>query len=97
MAGIQIGIKRFTFKERRELGLTRHNLLQILREMRLAGEAQTDDKDARELAMDVAFVLIERNRSAYCNAAAPGREWESFFEALLAFLEKFLPLILASL
>lgn len=112
MAGVMIGGKRLSLKKRRELGITRQGVRRILKGMAKSGElvvsANSNEelyevggvfcsKQVPDLAVDVAFALVARNRDAYCKVAAPGRDWESFFDALIAFIERVLPLIMQSM
>lgn len=81
--------ERLGLLQRRRLGLTIPALVPVVKELQaqgqLTGEPSVD-------AVTVANVLIAQKPQEY--QAAAGRDWEAFFEALLAFLEKLLPLIL---
>lgn len=81
--------ERLGLLERRRLGLTIPALVPVVKKLRdegqLTGEPSVD-------AATVAALLVSQNPEEY--KAAAGRDWQAFFEALLAFLEKVLPLIL---
>jgi hypothetical protein len=81
--------ERLGLLQRRRLGLTIPDLVPVVKELQaqgqLTGEPSVD-------AVTVANVLIAKQPQEY--QAAAGRDWQAFFEALIAFLEKLLPLIL---
>lgn len=81
--------ERLGLLQRRRLGLTIPALAPVVKKLRdegqLTGEPSVD-------AVMVANFLVSQNQEEY--KAAAGRDWQAFFEALIAFLEKLLPLIL---
>jgi len=82
--------KRIGFLQRRKLGLNFGNVLRVTREMNAAGELDIEHPDA--MAAQVLQRIMDENPEAFQKALAD-RDWASFFEALLAFLEQILPLI----
>jgi len=87
-------VERLGFFQRRKLGLTLGNVRRVLKTMREQGEID-ESTDASTAAVMVAKVLVQENTDAY--KAAAGRDWEAFFEAVIAFLEKFIPMLLTIL
>ena len=85
-----LGTKRFkdglTIRQRREMGLTLRNVTRIVKELDEAGEI-TEDTTVEEAAVMVLSVLVEDTPAAFQD---PAIDWE----AILAFLERLLPLIL---
>lgn len=79
--------------ERRKLGLTFGNALRIARKLHREGSLVSDD--SQSAAAQVAAAMVAENPELFRTAAADGeRDWEEFFSALIAFLEKMMPLIL---
>lgn len=76
-----------TIRERREMGLTIPNILRATREMVREGllTRQTSQEDVRDLILER---MVFENPKAYAN---PEVDWD----AILAFIEKLLPIILA--
>lgn len=81
--------ERFGLLDRRRLGLTLPALIPIVKQLQ-AESALTGDPSADAAAL--AQYLLAQNQQTFREAA--GRDWQAFFEALLAFLEKVIPLIL---
>lgn len=81
--------ERLGLLDRRRLGLTLPALIPVVKELQAAGVLSGDPSTD---AAAVAQYLLEKNEQLYREAA--GRDWQAFFEALLAFLEKVIPLIL---
>lgn len=92
------GVKVYTPKaqrlglfKRRKLGLTIKNITPIVKQLdadgQLTGEASVD-------AVTVAQKLIAENPQGFKDAAGnqPG-DWQEFFDALIDFLEKLIPII----
>ena len=79
-------IDRLGFIQRRKLGLTIVSVRRILKDLRESGEFE-DNTDVATLSVMVATILVEENTDAYKVAA--GADWQAFFEAVIAFLEKF--------
>jgi hypothetical protein len=73
-----------TFRQRIDMGLTVPNMLRVAREMKRNGEL-SDDADVA--AAQIAAALAGENPKAF---ADPSIDWD----AILAFIEKLLPLIL---
>lgn len=75
--------------ERRRLGLTITTLAPLVKSLRdegqLTGEPAVD-------AVLLAQVLMAQKPKEFAEAA--GRDWQAFFDVLIAFLEKLLPIIL---
>lgn len=80
---------RLGLVERRRLGLTLPALLPVVRRLqsegRITGDPLVD-------ATTVLEELLANNQHEWQVVA--GGDWESFFEAVIAFLEKIIPLIL---
>lgn len=76
---------RLGIRERRAMGLTFGNLLRIVRDMKADG--QLAGKDDSLIAAEVLGRLVQDNAPAFRD---PGIDWD----ALIAFIEKLLPLIL---
>ena len=75
------------------MGVTWKNIKRVLTEKQAAGEV--DGRDSSVVAMEVLSQLIEDNPKVFMDAkAVAGRDWSLFFEALLAFIAKLIPLIL---
>jgi len=81
--------ERIGLLDRRRLGLTIPALIPVVKELQAAG-ALIGDPPADAAA--AARYLFARNEQVYRDVA--GRDWQAFFEALLNFLEKAIPLIL---
>lgn len=82
-----------TWRERRAMGITWRNIKRILAEKQAAGEV--DGRDSSVVAIEVFDQLVQDNPKVFMDAkAVPGRDWSLFFEALLAFIAKLIPLIL---
>ena len=79
------------FLQRRRLGVTFVNVARVVREMDAAGELDRDQPDG--IALQVMARLQSENPEEFAKVMAD-RDWAAFFDALLAFLEKMLPLIL---
>ncbi len=79
--------------ERRKLGLTFRNALRIARQLHAEGTLISDDSQAA--AAQVAATMVAENPEGFKTAVADGeRNWEEFFNSLVALLEKMMPLIL---
>jgi len=87
-------VNRLGFFERRQLGLTLVNVGRVMKQLKEAGEI-TDGMDAATIAAAVANAMVAENPEGF--KAAAGRDWQIFFEAVIAFLEKFIPLLLTIL
>lgn len=83
-------VGRIGVLERRKLGLTFGNALRITRKLQADGTLIADDPQAA--AAQVAAAMVAENPGAF--KAAAGADWEEFFNALVAFIEKMMPLIL---
>jgi len=88
---VSADVERLGFFKRRKLGITFRNVARILIEKQKAG--RLEGKDVSVLAVEVADQLVDENPAAF-RAEVSQRDWASFFEALIAFLEKIIPLIL---
>lgn len=77
--------------ERRKLGLTFANALRIARKLHAEGTLVDDDSETA--AAQVAAAMVAENPQAF-KAVAGERDWSAFFDQLIAFLEKLMPLIL---
>ena len=75
-----------TIRERREMGLTVRNVSRVLQELDKAGEIN-EETTTEEAAVMVLSVLLADNPAAFQD---PAIDWE----AILAFLERLIPLIL---
>lgn len=84
--------KGLSRKEKRGVGATFRNVRRILGELQAADPAGFEQSSADELAIDVASVLLAENPEAFQTME---RDWQEFFEFLLAFLEKLIPLIIS--
>jgi len=82
------------FFERRRLGLTLVNVARVLKHLEASGEIQKG-QDTATIAAAVANRLVEEKPEEF--KAAAGRDWQAFFEAVIAFLEKFIPMLLTIL
>jgi hypothetical protein len=90
LSSLKIG-KRMSFRERRKLGFTFVNVRRVVKEMDAAGELDRDDPDG--IAAQVMARLIAEKPAEFQKVAAE-RDWAEFFDALLAFIEKILPIIM---
>ena len=70
-------------RERRKLGVTLRNAIKIARELKKDGEEVN--------AESIAMAMIEENPKAFERAGE--RDWSSFFEALIKFIEAIMPII----
>jgi hypothetical protein len=77
--------------QRRRLGVTFVNVARIVREMDAAGELDRDQPDG--IALQVLARLQAENPEEFAKVMAD-RDWASFFDALLAFLEKMIPIFM---
>jgi len=82
---------RISIRERRQLGLTFRNVRRVVKEMDAAGELDRDNPDG--IAVQVLERLIQEKPAEFQKVTAD-RDWASFFDAFLAFLEKILPIIM---
>jgi len=85
---------RFFSRNWRKLGLTARNGARILSELQSTGEISESDP-RRTKAAAIAAVLAEENPEAYaaaCKSSDMG-DWQDFFDALVTFIEKLIPLI----
>lgn len=79
--------------QRRKLGLTFENALRVAKKLHQEGTLVTDD--AQTATAQVAAAMVAENPETFKAAASEdGRDWEQFFNALVSFLEKLMPLIL---
>lgn len=81
--------ERLGLLKRIKLGLTVKNLTPIVKDLKAKGEL-TGDSSVDSIT--VAKALMEKNPQLF--KAEAGADWEEFFDALISFLEKLLPLIL---
>ncbi len=79
-------------KDRRQVGATFSNVKRILGELQSEDPKSFEESSAEELAIDVATRLVAENPQAFQNLE---RDWAEFFELLIAFLEKIIPLIIS--
>lgn len=93
-------LDRMSRKERRELGLTVRSVWQACRQLKAEDAFQRGDRHGN--AALVLGQLVEENKPAYrkCRGTFGDdddgeRDWAAFFEALIAFLEKLIPLFMA--
>jgi len=82
---------RLTRKERRKLGLTFRNVRKTVAELKKAGELDTGDPDGT--AVQVLEKIVGDNPKAVQEVVGD-RDWASFLDALLKFLEQIMPIIL---
>lgn len=80
-------VGRISLRERRALGLTLRNCARVASELKANGE-WTDDRKTN--AQNIVAQLVDEAPESFVDA---DRDWASFFEALVAFLEKLMPLI----
>lgn len=78
-------------RERRKLGMTIGGVRRAVKQLEADGDL--DKADVSGTAAQVLGILHGKDPQAYVEAMGD-RDWGAFFEALLAFLEKILPLIL---
>ena len=79
--------------ERRKLGLTFGNALRVARKLHSEGSLVTDD--SQTAAAQVAAAMVAENPELFKATVADGeRNWEEFFNSVVSFLEKLMPLIL---
>jgi len=85
---------RFFSRNWRRLGLTARNGAKILRELRDNGECDKSEP-ARTKAAAIAGVLVQDNPEPFVTAATSPEfgDWGDFFDALVTFIEKLIPLI----
>ncbi len=82
-----------TWKQRRAMGVTFRNIRKILGEMQQAGELE--GKDSATLAVEVLDRLVTDNPAEFQSAMqVAGADWPAFFDALIALIEKLIPLII---
>ena len=77
------------FRERRRLGITLRNMARVAYELKAADEWS---EDRRTNAASIAAQLIDEKPTAFIKAGE--RDWASFLEAVISFIEAFMPLIL---
>ncbi|MFA5376343.1 MAG: hypothetical protein WC455_11415 [Dehalococcoidia bacterium] len=87
-------IRPISDKHARRLGANRWNCLKIARSLRRRGIINKD-MTSKEIATAIAVEIAAKNADEMelC-ATEDKRDWASFFEALIAFIEKILPLIM---
>jgi hypothetical protein len=78
--------KRLSFRERRRLGITRGNVIRTALRMNRAGELDASDPDL--IMNQVVAEIVSENPEAYKDVGAV--DWDAIF----AFLEKLLPLLI---
>ena len=83
-----VPLGRLTLRQRRQMGLTFRGSLQAARELNRRGEI-SKDMDSKEIAARIAEELMMTNAKAWAGAA-PSIDWD----AIIAFIEKLIPLIL---
>ncbi len=81
------GTIRLTFRERRKLGLNFRNIRKAVAELDAAGELDKDDPAGT--SVQVMEKILNQNPPAV-KAVVGERDWASFLDALLVFLEKLL-------
>lgn len=81
-------------RERRAIGATRPKLLRMLRAMRKEDPDGFAAMSPKELVTEVQARLIDNAPQAIFETYAAERDWAAFLEALIAFLEKFIPILL---
>jgi hypothetical protein len=79
--------RELTLRQTRELGLTLHNMASSYRELKAAGEIDDQSSEA-ETASAIAVHIASKNKAAFSNASL---NWD----AILAFISKWLPIIIA--
>ncbi len=97
-----VGADRLTLRERRKMGFTRLNVILATRRLAARGELPStrgltgDDLAAAraEIKDAIAFEILGDNIQAWNETVGDGNDWGAFFEQLLAFLERLMPLIL---
>ena len=85
------GTIRLTFRERRKLGLTIRNIRKAVAELKESGDL--DRQDVAGTSAQVLEKLVKSNPQAVEDAVGE-RDWASFLDALLSFIEKLMPIIL---
>jgi len=89
-----ISIRPLSAMQARRMGL---GILPIRRTARELKEQDllTDDMDNHQRAEVIALAMMSRDQKAFeAVLAEDGRDWEAFFAAIVAFLEKLMPLIM---
>jgi hypothetical protein len=78
----------------RRMGVTFLGLRRKAKELKREG-ILTDDMDKQQKAEILAAAMVADSQDEFeaCRAE-DGRDWESFFAALIAFIEKIMPLIM---
>ncbi len=78
-------------RDRRRLGFTRRNVIQSARKLARNGElAGLDDEDIKDA---IAADIVSENIGAWGEVIGD-QDWGGFFDSLIAFIEKILPLIM---
>jgi hypothetical protein len=81
--------ERLGLIERRKLGLTVANVAATCKELKARGEWSEDHATN---AAAVAKILAEKEPKAWAEAIEADRDWQAFFDAVLAFIEKLIAL-----
>ncbi len=87
------GRRELSLAHRRRLGIGIIPARRIARRLDADGLLIRGDRRAMAEQIAAAFVAEDQVTFEACRVE-DGRDWESFFEALIAFIEKFIPLIL---
>ncbi len=85
------GTIRLTFRERRKLGLTFRNIRKAVAEIKESGDF--DKNDVAGTSAQVLEKIVRENPQGIQDAVGE-RDWASFLDALLSFIEKLMPIIL---
>lgn len=93
---------RLTIRERRKMGFTRLNAIRAATKLAKAGQLPStnglsgDELEAAkaEIKEAIAAEILGENVKAWQETVGDGRDWSAFFQALLDFLEQFMPILL---
>ena len=93
---------RLTLRERRAMGFTRLNAIRAAMKLARAGQLPStqgltgEDLEAAkaEIKEAIAAEILGENVKAWQDTIGDGRDWGAFFQALLDFLEQFMPILL---
>jgi len=84
---------RLTHREARQIGITFRNVRRILRDLQAEGVLDVDD--AAGTSLQVMGRLQNENPKAFASVGTTGdRDWGAFLDAVIAFLEKFIPMLI---
>jgi len=88
------GIRPISDRHLRRMGATRINALRTARDLKRRGVISRDD-DPKDIATAIAVEIAANNAEEFEKCAGEdGRDWPSFFKALVEFFTAIMPIIM---